>query len=162
MKKIFCTVVFLCLVSTALTSVGYAQHGEGDPQGPRGREKVDQLRKMKLIETLGLDEEKSVRFISRFSKHQEHIRALYLERGTMIDNLEEAIKESRESEYSKLIEGMFSIERKILDERIDFIKNLDDLLSKKQQAKFLVFERNFNRDLRDMIFDAKRGPGRER
>jgi hypothetical protein len=162
MKKIFCTVVLLCLLSTTLTSVGYAQRGEGDPRGPKGREKVDQLRKMKLIETLGLDEEKSVRFISRFSKHQEQIRALYLERGTMVDNLEEAIKESRESEYSKLIEGMFSIERKILDARIDFIKNLDDLLSKEQQAKFLVFERNFNRDLRDIIFDAKRGPGRER
>jgi hypothetical protein len=162
MKKIFCTIVFLCLVVLTFTSVVYAQRGEGDPRGPKGREKVDQLRKMKLIETLGLDEEKSVRFISRFSKHQEHIRALYLERGTIVDNLEEAIKETRESEYSKLIDGMFSIEQKIIDARIDFIKNLNDLLSKKQQAKFLVFERNFNRDLRDMIFDAKRGQGRER
>jgi hypothetical protein len=161
MKKIFSTLAFLCLISTTFTSVGYAQFGEGEPRNPKGREKIEQLRKMKLIETLGLDEEKSVRFISRYSKHQEQVRALYLERGTLIDNLEEAVKDSRDSEYPKLIDGIFVIERKILDTRIDFIKNLSDILSKKQQAKFLVFERNFNRDLRDMIFEARRGPGRE-
>jgi hypothetical protein len=162
MKKIFCTIIFLCLIPTTFISVVYAQYGEGEQRGQRVREKVDQLRKMKLIETLGLDEEKSVRFIARYSKHQEQIRALYLERGVQVDNLEEAIKESHESDYLKFIEGMFAIDRKILDTRIDFIKSLNDLLSKKQQAKFLVFERNFNRDLRDMIFDAPRGPGRER
>jgi hypothetical protein len=161
MKNLFGTIVFLCLISTTPTSVGYAQFGEGEPRNPKGHERIDQLRKMKLIETLGLDEEKSVRLISRYSKHQEQIRALYLERGTMVDNLEESIKESRDSEYTKLIEGIFAIERKILDTRFDFIRNLNDLLSKKQQAKFLVFERNFNRDLREMIFDAKKGPGRE-
>lgn len=163
MKQMYSVIIFLCFTSAVGFSVGYAQYGEDHPSGPRGRERVEQLRKMKLIETLGLDEDKSVRFISRFSKHQEQMRSLFNERSTTVDNLEQAIKDSRESEYSRLIEIVFAVDRKIIDERVKFIKSLDDLLTKEQQAKFLVFDRNFNRDLRDMIFDARREPpqGRE-
>ena len=162
MKRMYSMIVVLSLASLALFSIGYAQQGKGNPPGPRARERVEQLRKMKLIETLGLDEEKSVRFISRFSRHQEQMHSLFTERSAVVDELEQAIKDSRKSEYSKLIDGALVIDRKIFDEREKFIQSLDDLLTKQQQAKFLVFDRNFNRDLRDMIFDVRRGPpGRE-
>lgn len=154
--------IVLGLVLIALLSMGYAQRGRGNPEDPRARERVDQLRKMKLIETLGLDEEKSVRFISRLSKHQDEMRSLLSQRSAAIDDLEQAIKDSHESEYAKHIDEVISIDRKITDEKIKFYRSLDDLLTVKQQAKYLVFDRNFNRDLRDMIFETRHGSGPDR
>jgi hypothetical protein len=159
MKQKYGLFVILFFILIFVFSDGYAQQGRGNPKDPRARERVEQLRKMKLIETLNLDEEKSARFISRLTKHQEAVRTLMNERSTAVDGLEQAIKDSREGEYPHLIDGMLVIDRKIFDERVKFIQSLSDLLTKKQQAQYLVFDRNFNRDLRDMIFDVRRGPG---
>ena len=47
-------------------------------------------------------------------------------------------------------------EEKVLEERAKFIEELREILSVKQLSQFIVFERNFNKNLRELMRDVAR------
>ena len=48
-------------------------------------------------------------------------------------------------------------EEKIAETRLKFLEELKGVISIKQVGEFVVFERNFNRNLRDIMQDIARG-----
>ncbi len=162
MKRQTGTIFLICFFALTLVSSGIAQPGQSGGPGRHGgpgdgppRERMEQFRKMKLLEYLNLDEETSARFITRYNKHQDEMHELFKQRAEAIDALGEAVKDSREKEYQKCINDVLAVDKKIFDARMQFLDGLGDILTKKQQAKVIVFERDFNRDVREMILDSK-------
>ena len=83
-------------------------------------------------------------------------------RNVIIDDLEKLVKQGEQGEaFQKDFDELLALGQKVADARIAFYNEVRGLLSPQQVAKFLVFERNFNRDLRDIIQDVQRERRRE-
>jgi hypothetical protein len=84
--KRFIVIGILLLCFVLITS---AQ--EQRPQEPPLPHKVEQFKKMRLIEELHLDEETSIRFFARYNKQMDAIREIEWQRNTIIKQLKELI-----------------------------------------------------------------------
>jgi superfamily II RNA helicase len=143
-------VVMILGISPALSQPGRRHEG-------RPMERVERLRKVRLIEFLGLQEEQSARFIARLNEHEKARRDLFNERSDVLDKLDTLLENKAEApEIEKRIAEVESINARIAEENQKFYAGLSDILSVEQRAKVLLFERRFERELREAIRDVQR------
>jgi hypothetical protein len=152
MYKLFMMVVAVIL----LTSISFPQ--EMRESRMKNRDKLEQLEKIKLIETLDLDEETSIRFFARRNDSRKEIQDLERKADDIIFELEKSFSSSdknQDEKYKKLISEMLKIRESIESKRNQFIKSLDDILTTEQIAKLIVFEKKFRDEIRNVLFDRK-------
>ena len=132
--------------------------GQGEPQGSdRPSERIENLRKVRLVEILELKEDQAVRFLARMNEHDAARRSLVKERGDALDRLERLIRnKADDNEYEKAFADVAAVDDKIAAERKGFFAGLSDILTPTQRAKMLIFERRFERELRDAMREAQR------
>ena len=149
----------LCMMVVAvvlLNSISFPQ--EMRERGMKNRDKLEQLEKIKLIETLDLDEETSIRFFARRNDSRKEIQDLERKADDIIFELEKSFSSSdknQDEKYKKLISEMLKIRESIESKRNQFIKSLDDILTTEQIAKLIVFEKKFRDEIRNVLFDRK-------
>ncbi|MGA3286539.1 MAG: hypothetical protein ABSD46_03840 [Bacteroidota bacterium] len=120
-------------------------------------ERIAQYKKLRLMEVVQMNEEASIRFFARYDKHEENIRAIGRERNELIDQLQKLSKSnSNDAAIENIIKDIGMSEEKVLEERTKFIEELRNILSLKQLSQFIVFERNFNKNLRELMRDVAR------
>ena len=147
MRKVFFVIGTLLLFTST-----FAQMRDG----PRHhmREKLEQLKKIKLIETLNMDEETTLRFFSRRSKLQMKLNEIK-ERGEhnfqQLDKMQKSGKSYTDEELRSLIDETKSIPLQIEKARVKFISSLNDILTPEQIARFIIFERKFKEKLRNVL-----------
>ena len=56
-------------------------------RGP-GAERIEQFKKVRLIEVMNMDEETSIRFFARYNKHLESMRTIQKDHNALIDQLQ--------------------------------------------------------------------------
>ena len=125
------------------------------------REKFEQLEKIKMIETLGMNEETTLRFFARKSEHQEQQDEIQDKIREKIDNLEVIFKSGRVAtvdELKKNINEINALHSELEKNRSDFINSLSDVLSYEQIAKLLIFERSFRDEIRRLIIKDRKPP----
>ena len=125
------------------------------------REKFEQLEKIKLIETLEMNEETTLRFFARKSEHQKQQDELQDKIREKIDNLEVIFKSGRVAtvdELKKNINEINTLQSELEKNRTDFINSLSDILSYEQIAKLLIFERKFRDEIRRLIIRDRKPP----
>ena len=123
------------------------------------REKFEELEKIKLIETLQMDEETTLRFFSRQSEHKNEQREIMDEIKQDIDDLDAMLKSGRPvttEELKKKISDINDLELKLDQNRVAFINSLSDILSYEQIAQLIIFERTFRNEVRKMIMKDRR------
>lgn len=123
------------------------------------REKFAELEKIKLIETLQMDEETTLRFFSRQSEHKNEQREMMDEIKQDIDDLDAMLKSGRPvttEELKKKISDINDLELKLDQNRVAFINSLSDILSYEQIAQLIIFERTFRNEVRKMIMKDRR------
>jgi Spy/CpxP family protein refolding chaperone len=109
------------------------------------------------MEVVQMNEETSVRFFARYNKHEENISAIGRERNELIDQLQKLNRSnSNDASLENVITDIGMSEEKVLEERAKFMKELRDILTLKQLSQFIVFERNFNKNLRELMRDVAR------
>ncbi len=126
--------------------------GQEMPMRGPAMERVEQFKKIRMMEVLKLDEETSLRFFARYNKFQEELREITVKRDSFIDQLA-ALRRSNASdgEYEKVFKELTSVEGKMAEERSKFLQELKGVVSTKQIAEYIVFERNFNRQLFQLV-----------
>jgi hypothetical protein len=118
----------------------------------RGRERVKQFRKLKLIEVLDLNEEKSLRFFAKLNAHENIIQELQKHRNDLLDTLEILVKaKASDKSFERIFDALLVVEPKITNERKSFRNEVKDLLTTEQMAKWLVFERKFWGEVRERM-----------
>jgi hypothetical protein len=125
------------------------------------RAKFEQLEKIKLIETLEMNEETTLRFFSRKSEHQKQQDEIQDKIREKIDNLEVIFKSGRVAtvdELKKNISEINALQSELEKNRIEFINSLSDILSYEQIAKLLIFERKFRDEIRRLIIKDRKPP----
>jgi hypothetical protein len=120
---------------------------QGLRRGPAS-ERIEQFKKVRLMESLKMDEETSIRFFARYDKYH----------NALIDQLQNLTKsDASNSDIEKAINDIGLSEEKIAETRTKFLGELKDVISVKQIAEYVVFERNFNRNLREIMQDIAKG-----
>ena len=97
--------IVLAALAAALCGPASAQEGGPPPppdaktrQGGQGKqerrdrvEQIERMKQMRMIEALDLGEEEAVRFMAKRKEHEDRIRDLAEERGSVLDALQDEV-----------------------------------------------------------------------
>lgn len=152
MKRMF---LLLALTVILLGRGAIAQPFQPDDQRPF--ERIEHFKKVRLIEILDMKEEQSVRFFARLNEHDNVKRELMKEKMDILDKIERLVRNhADDKEFEKLFPEVAAANQKIMQEDEKFFNSLSDILSAEQRGKFLLFERHFERELREAMKDVQR------
>jgi hypothetical protein len=152
MKKLILLLIVITTISVTLTA--QRKHDMKHQM----RDKIEQLEKIKLIETLEMDEETTLKFFSRRSEFERKMDKIHKAINEKLDKMEQIVNSDnvQDEELKASIEELNLIHQKLDRIKADFINSLDDILSYEQIAKMILFERKFKEELRRAIFKDKR------
>lgn len=158
MKRI---TLFLIALSTMMITVSApAQDGPPIPEG-KHRERLEQLRRIKMIEALDLDEEQAVRLTVREKDFREKQRGLLEQRRQKLQDLRSLVeKGSDDNALRAQLETLDEIGTRIVREKHAYILSLNDFLSMEQLAKMVLFEQKFTQEVRRLLEKSRRGSKR--
>jgi hypothetical protein len=127
---------------------------------PNKVDRVERLKQMKLMEDLQLGEEESVRFMSKRKAHEEQMRGLEEERGKILDDLAISLEDKAgDDKLRASCDRVLEVDRKMFEERKRYQDEMRKFLSVPKYAKLLLFERDFQSQVRDAM---KRSMGRSK
>ena len=130
--------------------------------GPRPGARIEELRKVRLIEMLDLKEDQSVRFFARLHDHESAMQDLKKQRSDALDKIERLVRNhADEKEYAQVFPDVEAVDVKLVEERHKFFEGLTDILSQEQMGKYLLFDRYFEKELREAmreIQERRHGP----
>lgn len=124
----------------------------------KAHEKMEELKKIKLIEILEMDENTSIKFFARRSEHQKKIEGLHKAAKLQIDQLDELIKDdnnSNDQALKKSIDEISQIQENMTKERQSFFKSAGEILTPIQMAKLVVFEERFRDEVSGLLFKER-------
>lgn len=130
--------------------------------GQGWRERILEFKKVRLLEILKLDEQSSVKFLNKYTKFSNEIDKIELERERIVNEMELKLRHGDRDGYDKSIQELFELEEKEYEIRVNFYKELKDVLTEEQIARVIVFERNFRREFMNAIRDIQRERMRRR
>ncbi|MBL0175398.1 MAG: hypothetical protein IPP94_09075 [Ignavibacteria bacterium] len=143
------------LLLICAVSVSFSQ----DEDGERGRKRVEDYRRMKLIETLNLNEEQSIRFFAREKDFRHQEKGLTEQRQASIDRLRQLSGGSAgDADIVKELQTLASVNADILAKRRDYLLSLKDIITMKQIAQLVVFDDSFARELKRLLQNAGKRP----
>jgi hypothetical protein len=156
MKKYFLIVIILF----SAVSLVSAQHMGMGKKFEKDRQKIEELERVKLIEVLNMNEDVSVKFFARRKDYNDKLKDLNQQRDNKLNQIQKLLDENKSDKndpmYKKQIDEVISVEKAIMHAKMDFVYSLRDILSYQQVAKYMVFERNFRRELRDLILKERK------
>ena len=131
-----------------------------DWQGEPRPDRLEKFRKMRLVEELKLSEDDAVRFFAKQSAHEDKVRELMKTRNGIVDDLDSAVR-SKEGAVLPLADRLMACDKSVFEERQRYQNEMRSFLSPVQFGKFLVFERNFGRQVREALEDLHEGRRRQ-
>jgi Spy/CpxP family protein refolding chaperone len=151
---------FFILILTVLLSINSSTAQNFGKKERKRMNRIDQLERVKLIETLNLTEEQSIRFFARRNEHRKEIESIEKKIDDQLQELESLLNssENKESSLKKLNEEILANREKIEAKRKQFIYSLNDILTTEQISKLLLFERRFREQIKDLILKRKNFP----
>ncbi len=173
--------VRMVIIAAALIFAGSAVHAQQGP-GPSGaradnpqnqgaadtkkreavRKKVEAVRMWRLTEELKLDEKTSARLASFLSALDEKRRNLMRTRMETLRNLRATLKAEHpdEKKMKSDLDKLETNRRDMMELEEKEISGIKDILTVEQQARYVVFQQEFRREMRGMIAGAREGgPG---
>ncbi len=146
-------------------STGNSQGSGGGPSPQKSeevRKKIEAIRIWRLTEELKLDEKTSARLASLLSSIDQRRAMIARESMEAMRDLRAYLK-SEKPDRSKLKAALDRIERnqnEMMDLRKKEIGGVRDILTVEQQARYVLFQQKFRREMRGMISEARgRGQG---
>jgi hypothetical protein len=131
---------------------------EGGPMRERLRQRLETMKIWKLTEAVGLTSEQSEKFFPLYNKHQKAMETIENKRFELVNRLDTLSNDpnSSDQKLNEIIGQLSDIPQQVSAERERFFKEISSMLSKRQQAKLIVFEERFRQQLQDFIRDVRR------
>ncbi len=160
--KFLLTSFAVLIFAIAVTVTLFAQ--DQPPMRGPGAERIEQFKKIRIMEALKMDDETSIKFFTCYNKHTEAMRVIQKDHNALIDKLQDLCNSNaNNSDIEQAIKDVEMSEEKIAETRSKFLDELKGIISIKQIAEYIVFERNFNKNLREIMRDiAKERWNRQR
>lgn len=143
----------LLLLVSFLVVVAYSQ--ESDAQDPRAI--IEKVRIYRLTRELDLTTEQAVELFPKLNELQKIDREFRNQQQEIIEDLRELVGESApDKEIIRSLSRYEDIFRERLERQINKMKEIRKMLSPSQQAKFIIFQDEFEREIREMIREVKK------
>lgn len=144
------SVVFLFVASGLLAQ-------EPMPMDRQAAARLEQLKKIRLMEILKMEEEPSLRFFSRYNKHEEEMRGFEQRRNSLIDRLQQMREQdATDADLQKLTNELRTVGEDAYKTREKYLDDISRVLTPKQFVDYIIFDRTFLRNLREMMRDVQR------
>ena len=111
--------------------------------------KIENIKVDKLIKRLNLDESTASQFKEKYISFGKSIRQLNLNRAMVYKLMAENLQSG--DGLDTFVDRLISIEDEITAERKAFADELKTMLTSKQIATMILFERKFNTELRKLL-----------
>ncbi len=147
--KFFILILFSAFIVQAQTQHNRFNHSQ------KVKNKIEELEKIKLIEILDLNDEDMIKFFNRRKEFLEKNNQLEEKKNKQIDIMKEGLDNTDEQRSKIMIDEILSIDDDIVKNRREFLLSLKDILNNKQIAKFIIFERNFKRELKELLLKKR-------
>ncbi|MBK9246773.1 MAG: hypothetical protein IPM69_01335 [Ignavibacteria bacterium] len=124
---------------------------------PKAKERIEQLKKMRLIDILDMDETTAEKFFIKYNNLQKKIEDAKSELQEAVSDLERTVraKSSKSGEYYRKSDFVLEKQNLLNTSVSDKIKSMRTFLTEEQYAKFIVFENNFAAQLQKMLLERK-------
>ncbi|MGB5873406.1 MAG: hypothetical protein WBG01_13720 [Bacteroidota bacterium] len=146
MKNYLMSAILLLLTAAAATGQPMRESGS------RPSQRVEQWKKLRMIEMLDLTEEQSIRFFARLNEHEKQKKELMKKKGDALDKIDRLIRiEAADEEFGEVFAEISSVNGNLVQMQNGFFEGLQDILTTEQRGKLLLFERHFDRQLRNAV-----------
>jgi septal ring factor EnvC (AmiA/AmiB activator) len=126
------------------------------------RKRVELIWQQKLTEKLSLTEEEKAKVFPLLRQYEEKRRALRQENRQLVRELEQMIEnKATERELKKTIRALEENDNKLREEKEEGFHELAKILPVDKQARYIVFQEQFRREMHRLIQRARhheRGP----
>jgi hypothetical protein len=134
-------------------------HGREAPERRVQPERLELIRLWWLVEELQVDEEQATRLFPVWSQHHRDRKALQQRRREAGRELVALLREdAKEETLKKQIEVLVVLDQEKADLARKFHQSMTELLTVRQQARFLLFEERFRKDLKDLLEEFRQPP----
>ena len=113
------------------------------------REKIEEIKLEKLTKKLDLDSDTKEIFLDKYKTFSKSMRALNLKRANTYRLMTENIESG--DGLDTIVNRLIEYENDINDKREEFIADMKSILTPKQIAKMIVFERKFNNEIKKLL-----------
>ena len=129
----------------------------------KGLQKIDQYEKANLIDALQMDEKTSITFFTKRRDFKEKQRITTEQISSQIEELR-VILDSKTAEkdinkIKKYNDDLLRLEAEMHKLRTDYLHSLSDILTPEQIGKYIIFEKDFRKDIRNAVINQKRWHG---
>ena len=157
MKKIFLVIAlfFTFAVSVVAQDIG---REEGTHRRRAPMKKIEELEKIKLLDVLNLDEATSVKLFTRRNQDRTKIWDYEDKINNVLQNIESEIKKGKDKDITKiqkLNEDFCNLSMDVEKEKLSFLRSLSDILNPEQIGKYIVFERKFREEIRNLLMKER-------
>src|SRR5512139_132707 len=122
----------LAVAMALFTIVGLVAAQDQMPMPPRAAERLEQYKKLRMMEVLKLDEETSLRFFARYNKHREELAELNKKRDEILDELARLRRENAaDKDFQKVIDELKGMADPALGAREKFFNDIEKILTPK-------------------------------
>ncbi|MCL2039140.1 MAG: hypothetical protein FWG85_01775 [Bacteroidetes bacterium] len=138
MNKIQVTLT-LIVISIFLSASVYA---DKNIRSPKAKERMDVVKKMKMLEAMDLDETKSEKFLVKLNAHNKQIDEKRKQQKEVVAKLNEAVK-NNSKDINNLNDQLLNLHNEIHKLNVEKNQELRGVLSEAEFSKYLVFENKF-------------------
>ncbi len=120
------------------------------PDAIRAKERFITMKKVRLLEILNLTEEKSNRFLSAYNISENKIFDLSRNLDQATDDLRELLagQNVKASELKQRTDNILKLQEELNAAHSEKIKSVKSILNEEEFAKYILFERHFQAEVR--------------
>lgn len=118
----------------------------------KAMERIQSLKKIKLLEILELNEADADKFIVKFNEYEKNVLDKFKKLEDASEELRKAIENDDYKNIDKLNETYIVANKELNQAVHEKFDNVKKILPKEKFAKYLVFERRFQNEVRKQVF----------
>jgi hypothetical protein len=155
-KKIFLFLpLFFLILNLNLSAQGFHERKQNQDKEDRWN-KIEEYKKLKMIEELKLSDEESLKFYSRYIGFRNQMKDLEKERRSLMEDLESITSDpSKQGDIVKKMDGLENVDQRTFDARKGFFYDIKKILPIEKVAKYIIFERKFLKDIQNIMKDLR-------
>ncbi len=121
-------------------------------------ESMENLRLLKLLETVDLTDEQSAKFIPLFQRFRSDFKESLDERRVLVNQLANMVDSSAsDADLNAGIQKLIDLKKKMERQQSEFLDNCRGILTTKQLAKLVIFQERFEREILKSLREFRQG-----
>jgi hypothetical protein len=131
--------------------------------GAKAKQRITQLKKLKMIELLDMNEQTAEKFLMRYNTEQKKVDDALKALNTTMADMDNALQDPKKSPeaFKQLNDQTLEKQVQMQSAVTERLRNLRPILDERQYAKFLLFEAKFQEQVRKTLLDVKRDANQE-